>query len=637
MAITKDNFIVVYIYGNLDSEEFANYYVNTYGMDTINVDPSASSGTTSNGIYWQIDGQKVGIQSAITLEVLTESQFLINVEEPLQEALNAQELENRNIWGIVLGYKIPGGYYDSNPSNEDVISATSRISRIEHTFSSKTENPIFGRQVFRRFDADDASNLLIVSRIDGPNLQFAKNIVDNGDNLNKQQNVNGTFYIDPYSDRATTGAEDYTNLLLDFKDNHLPTLNLSQWATTLQDPYIDSIIPFVEADSFIWSWFSDRSTTSFFQNSNAIRVFAYNADYDGAFEVRSDTGKRWPYLALDAGYVATAGSMSNPTIPGFLDPNSFYYSLLRGATIGESFYFSVPHLDWTITLFGDPLVTCSFPGVEIVEEDVINEHVVWEIISKELATSAAHLYKKQLELEEVAHEIVDLTTLENDSTVLGESPSMDVTTTDNNLDYALLVYPANNLFNKSKEWQGSIKALVSKLFDFPNQRYFASSESISSPTINQYLLEQGFKVSRLLADISSGTRPIDEENLYPEGWWEFEFTLSDDNSNDFTNYHFLLEVSADELFSSILVDKDSLGIASWTYEKEKETFVPLTFTGVSSSYIDRKVRYTSRFDSLIGLDEYLTRGETYYFRITQYNVSTGETYAPRIFTNIIYT
>jgi len=134
--------------------------------------------------------------------------------------------------------------------------------------------------------------------------------------------------------------------------------------------------------------------------------------------------------------------MSDPTIPGFLDPNSFYYSLLRGATIGESFYFSIPHLDWTITLFGDPLSSCSFPGVEIVEEEVIGEHVVWEIMSKDLARSAAHLYKKQLELEEAVHNVVDLTTLENDTTIPSESPSIeDTIVVDDNLDYAILVYP----------------------------------------------------------------------------------------------------------------------------------------------------------------------------------------------------
>ena len=252
MAITKDNFIVVYIYGNLDSEDLANYYVNAYDMDTINVDPSASSGTTANGVYWQVDGQKVGIQSTITSEILSEEQFVTNIEEPLQAALETPELENRNIWGIVLGYKVPGGYYDSNPSNEDIISSTSRISRINQTFSSKTLNPLFGRQVFSRFDSADAEKLLIVSRIDGPNVQFAQSIVDKGANLNKQKFANGTFYLDPYSDRATTGAGEYTDLLLYFQDNMLPTLNLPQWTTTFQDPYIDPTIPYVEGDSFVW-------------------------------------------------------------------------------------------------------------------------------------------------------------------------------------------------------------------------------------------------------------------------------------------------------------------------------------------------------------------------------------------------
>ncbi len=641
MAITKDNFIVVYVYGNLDSEDFANYYINTHDMSVNNFNPSNSSGTTPNGIYWQVDGQKVGIQASIISEVLTEDQFLINIEEPIAAALSSPELEDRNIWGIILGYKIPGGYYTNDPSNENIISATSRISRIQHLFSSQIANKLYGRQIFSRFNATDAELTLIVSRIDGPNVLFAKKIVDKAINLEQQQNINGTFFLDPYSDRAARGSEDYTNLLLDFKDNMLPTLNLSQWTTTFQDPYIDPTIPFVENDSFTWSWFSDRARTTFFQNSNALRIFFYNADYDGAFEVRSDVGKRWPYLSLDAGYVATAGAMSDPTIAGFLNPNFFFYSLLRGATIGEAFYFSIPHLDWTITLFGDPLPTCSFPGVEIVEEDVINEHTVWEIMSKNLAISAANLYKKELKLKEVAYDIIDLTTEENFTMeiilgILLLAPPFDFTN-DSNFDYATLVYPANDLLLSGKTWRSDIKALIDKLFEFPTLRYISVSDSIVNPTINQYLEDQEFKVSRLLANITSEAKAIDESNLYDEGWWEFEFILNDDNPTEFTNYHFILEISADELFSNILINKDSLGIANWTYEKEKETFVPLIFSGVSSSYIGRKVRYESRYDNLIGINEYLTRGETYYFRITQYNVATSEQYDSRIFTNIIYT
>ena len=71
---------------------------------------------------------------------------------------------------------------------------------------------------------------------------------------------------------------------------------------------------------------------------------------------------------------------------------------------------------------------------------------------------------------------------------------------------------------------------------------------------------------------------------------------------------------------------------------ELENFIVVKqHSKILTKMLGRKVRYTSRFDDLIGLNEYLTRGETYYFKITQYNVSTGVTYNPRIFTNIIYT
>jgi hypothetical protein len=159
-------------------------------------------------------------------------------------------------------------------------------------------------------------------------------------------------------------------------------------------------------------------------------------------------------------------------------------------------------------------------------------------------------------------------------------------------------------------------------------------------------------VSRLLSDIS-GSATIEDDNLLDEGWWQFEFIVNDDDVNNYVNYHFKLEVSADPDFggsyssstdpslhdvytSNILITKDSNSIRNWTYEKEKDNFVPMTFSGVSSSYIGRKVRYESRQDPIISLDEYLTRGETYYFRVTQYNLETAEEYTPREFNDIIY-
>jgi hypothetical protein len=620
MAINKDNFIVIYKLEDYNSADFAAYYALKHNMSTTSVNPSSSSGSIG-GIDWEVNGQLVGIKITDNSEILSsESVFNTQILNPILDAIsNSEDLGNYNIWGIILGYGMTGGFY----SGDDIISATSRLSRMNFSFSKKKANKLYNRSIFKRFDTDDASISLICSRIDAPNVQAAKTYIDNAERLNNQLFANGTFYIDQYSDRYAYGYDDYQEILSDFNDNILPTLNLDTWATTYQDPYIDAIIPFVENDSFVWSWFTDRSTSSFFQFSNSLRVFFYNADYDGGFTIRDENSKRWPYLALNAGYVCTAGAMSNPTIHGFLNPISFFNALLRGATIGEAFLFSVPHVDWTISLFGDPLVYCSFPSAEPVDEDLIGEHITWENMSKDLAKIAANLYKKEAELKDVVVEIVNIDTLDP------SSGASDAAVT--------LLYPSNDLYLNNNEvmWKSQLKPLIDTFFDFPRLRYYRQTTESIAPNINTYLTDNGFKVSRLLSSITSSAI-IEEDNLLDEGWWQFEFIV-DDDSDDYVNYHFILEVSNVSDFSNILITKDSYSIRNWTYEKEKNTFVNMSFNGVSSSYVGRKVRYESRQDSLISLDEYLTRGETYYFRVTQYNLETEEQYASREYSEIIYT
>jgi hypothetical protein len=620
MAITENNFIVVYELGNLDSADFAAYYASKHGMQILSSNPSVNEGSI-DGIDWVVHGQLLGIQLTDNSEILpSEEVFNTQLLNPIKDAIaNSEELENFNIWGIILGYNIPGGFY----SNNDIISATSRISRLNFAFSKKIQNKLYNRSIFQRIDSTDASYALICSRIDAPNIQAAKDYVDNAERLNEQVFANGVFYLDQYSDRATSGTIEYQNILSNFSDNVLPLLNLDSWSTTFMDPYIDSVIPYVEQDSFVWSWFSDRSSSSFFRYSNALRVFFYNADYDGGFTVRDENGKRWPYLSMEAGYVASAGAMSNPTILGFLNPISFFNALLRGATIGEAFLFSVPHLNWTISLFGDPLTYCSFPSSEVPDEDLIDEHETWNIMSKDLSKAAAHLYKKELELRDIVSEIVDITTLDP---LVGALPAA-----------VTLLYPANDLYLTCQEtvWQSQLKPLLDTFFDFPRLRYYSQTTDTLSPNINNYLTDHSFKVSRLIVDITGGSL-IDEDNLLDEGWWQFEFIVNDDSPDNFINYHFKMDVASDSDFINIIISKNSYSIVNWTYEKEKNVFVSMTYSGVTSSYIGRKVRYESRQDPLIGLDEYLTRGETYYFRVTQYNLETLEEYAPREFSDIIY-
>ena len=619
MAITKNNFIIVYITGVSDSLEFAEYYADKHNMDVVNRNPSGveiNNGTVG-GIDWEVNGQLVGIESADTNEILdSEEDFNTNILNPLKDALGASELSDRNIWGIVLGYKVPGGYtYIDEYVGEHTISATSRISRINNDFELKLPNRLYNRQVFKRFDQDDADFALICSRIDAPTLLQAKEFVDNAEELRRQLFVGGTFYIDPYSDQIGSDADDYKELLENFRNLSLPKLNLDSFSTQFLDPYIDVTIPFVQDDSFVWSWHSGRADDDFFQFTSYPRAFFYNADRNGGFTIRDEDSKTWPILSMRSGYSCCAAAMSDPTIEGFLNPTAFYNALFRLSTIGEAYLYSLPFVDWTMTLFGDPLVYVSFPNA--VEEDTENldSDQLWEDISKDTARIAAQYWQKEQDL-------YDLTTAVVNSQIL---------------DIELnLLRPANEMYTMySLQNRRSLMATpVAALFEYPI-RLYTGVFGTSVKSLSDYLVLKDYEVSELLLEIQGEFVP--EDNIYGEGWWELEHEIQDD-SFSFLNYHFDLEVYDNEnMIGSPVFASDSFSLDGWSYELALKDYTSIPVGGVPSSYVGRKVRYQSRKDDLISLNEYLTRGQTYYFRIRQYDAVVGTLFPWTSYSDIIWT
>ena len=229
-------------------------------------------------------------------------------------------------------------------------------------------------------------------------------------------------------------------------------------------------------------------------------------------------------------------------------------------------------------------------------------------MSKDLARTDDQLYKKEQEYYNILTNIVDLTSQDTDAEI------------------ALLI-PANNLYNTNNEIKriSQLKPVADKFFMYPQKRF------VDVETINDYLNRQNYKVSRLLSEISSDTI-ISTNNLLDQGWWQFEFAVQDENINNFINYGFKLNIYNDICYTSrILSEIDSSDLTNWEYEKERDNFVSITSDGVSSGYIGRRIRYESKSE------EYLIRGEIYYYTITQYNNDTNEQYLIRQFSDIIWT
>lgn len=617
VSINDFNYIVVYRMDDADSFEFSNYYANSHNFETTNgeydIPIEDMLGT------WEVKGQQIGIACS-NLEILPDEQSFINeVVSPLQGAI-LSIISQRYIAGIILGYNIPGGFYaDDYEYTGNIISSTSYLSRVcicdEYgtflPFELKSPNMLYNRSVYKEFDSIDAQSSLVVSRIDAPSLNMAKQMVLNADNLNKKRFIDGTLYIDPYSDKMGVLADNYTSLLVNFRDYFAPNLNLNIWSTAQTDPYIDSVIPFVQNDSFVWSWFSDVVYPSFFQISSN-RAFLYNADFSGAFTLRDENSKTWPIRALYAGYPCVAGSLSNPGYDGFLNPNAFFKALLNRATIGEAYLYSLPYLNWTTTLVGDPLVSIAFPDAITVEEEVLSNDDSWLKMSKDLARTAAYIYRKKEDIYNLRNATCNIQ--------------------DINLELKLLPIAQQYYVNNGDRSRISqLTQLTQYLFDYIVRMYRHSGLPMEFPTINDYLTIKQFKISDLLVEVNSSAT-IDTNNILPEGWWEFGFTVQND-ATAFVNYYFRLNLYSDEAMTNLIRSIDSgSSILGWSYESQKGQFENMPSFGLPASYIGREVKYTVRSES-----EYLTRGDIVYFKVIQYDDSNLSGYTARSYKDIIYT
>tara|TARA_Y100000310_G_scaffold333763_1_gene411975 strand:+ start:4669 stop:6414 length:1746 start_codon:yes stop_codon:yes gene_type:complete len=553
MAITKSNVIFVYRAGDSESLELAQLYQSVHNLDG---DQIVSVPCSRKEI--------LADQSAFDQEVLT----------PLKTFLDTT---SRTIWVIVLGLNVPGGFRRGT----NVISSTSRVSRINHSFSEKIGNFLFNRSAFKRFDAVDARFALITSRIDAPDLATAKAMVNGSATLLRQKLANGKFYIDPFANVLGKAATVYTDEILRFVDKILPKLNLDIFTTVFLDPYIDVVIPLVEDDSFVWSWIADRSSLSFFKETNALRIFFYNADFDGAKTIRTVEERTWPALAVSSEYILTAGAMSDPSVEGLLRPQPFFDSLLRGTTFGEAYMFSCPYLDWTMTLFGDPLAEVSFPAGVPDDDSTIDPNESWRRMSIDLSKAFAYMQDIENRFENVIERIV---------------LSIDVPTEVDLLNPSVDLINGNDAITVNAAYLDVISGLIG---------YATVIDPIGAtdqlfPSFNEYLEKHNYEISSLLTNVLPQAQ-VNAENILTTDTWEIDFELIDEVGS-FVFYNFELQLSSDSDFNNILFTIDSSDITNWKFERDVDEFVEIEKEGVGSNYVGRRIRYNSldsqKLDSL---------------------------------------
>jgi uncharacterized protein (TIGR03790 family) len=558
MGLSKENVVVLYRQGDADSLAFARRYKEVRSLH---------------------DDQLIPVPCSASEVLADYATFQEEIENPLANKI-FDPYFGRQVFAILVGYNVPGGFMHG----PDIISTTSRLSRISHAFSPKTGNPLFDRQVFKFYDTSDSDLALIVSRIDAPSLDVALNALDATQRFIRQGSANGTFFFDKYFVASAFDAAEsgYESDLLDFENVILPVLNMPTWKTTFWDEYKDVPVPQLKNDSFMWGWGADRAGYRFFEDTRTSRVFLYNADHDGAGTLRDPNDKRFPLLALSSGYVCTAGATSDPTTSGFLRPRPFFEALFRGASVGEAFYFACPHVDWTMTLFGDPLTVVKFPTGNTLD-DGLTQDAAWDIMVERMSKAVAWSYKRKTDFAPIVTSLLAYT---------------DQTKADLFSAFDLLQGEGDT------KWASPYSKAVPLLLKF------AAPDDGSSSPITAYLSGRQVKISDLLWE-SIAAGGFLSNYSFPQGYWRADYTIAGDGI-EYTLFNFQLQVSLHEDFSSLLLNLNTaVSRSGWSYERNVGDFQPFPALGVSSSFIGRRVRFESP------LSAYLSRGTVFYYRVRQ--------------------
>jgi uncharacterized protein (TIGR03790 family) len=635
MSITQSNVVFVYNSEDPDGIYFAKRYADIHNIT---------------------EEQLIGIDTETEEIVDSFQDFKDQLETPLRNKLLELKDSGRNIYAIVLGWRIPGGFWH----NGKIISATSRISAIapieeDMDLDLNKRNPLYNRGVFKRYDEEDSASALVVTRLDAPIKQVMDRKFDEISTATYGTKADGLFYFDLYSGYGDgERASQYQERLDLFDKNTKDRLSIPVEKTVKLDDFTDVFFGQLRDDSIYWGWGFDAIGNGYFFNQSRNRTFFYNADFNSLRSIRSFNVTYPGVMAIDNGYVAVAGAMDEITrtdevvvspsiispyspydiydpydpytsgsigVPSdeiiidnldpyfgdelnpyepldlidtynpedldgaegsydiFLDPIPFFDSVLRGAKLGESFLFSNPFLNNSMSIFGDPLMPIDIENTDTNLEQ-INVFESFDIISEHYAKAYSYLTRRAAAAHGMLSRVVDTCEIDYATTFI--TPSANVAS---ELSYDRVFSKMTKLGQTCQDWATSsaFNLLPPKEPTFVEYLYF-SEQSIS----DLFLVGGGNQIQV--------KEKLPERLIYSEGSWMFEAVIQEMDPNLFflIQFELLISLSADFEENDIIFDIRSVeDLSRWEYEEPFGVFTPLTYWGVPSNLKGRRIRFRS--------------------------------------------
>lgn len=348
-ADQPDSWLVLYNINNPDSIAWKDWYITQWNIPTENT---------------------LGLNTSNSEKIHT-SEFESTIYYPIQQFLFTSEIR-KNIMGILVGYRVPGNFYENTTLPElqggGGWSVSNRLQDMASLVSVPYYNPHF-RPVYSLIPQNPrltkqslGAHVYLTARIDAPTLQDAKNLTIRAKNIMLNGTANDFLYYDYYDPGAVAG--DIWDAL------ELTVLPATQggYGSLPNPPY-----PWIEWESetdptpncmMQFSYYRITGWQNMDWSGSGSRVIGYALNSWGATTLRSTTdhgGRYAPNLLFNGGFAAAIAATAEPYLSTAPVPSSIVYFLCQGYTTAEATLHSQVRKKWMWELIGDPLLKLPTP------------------------------------------------------------------------------------------------------------------------------------------------------------------------------------------------------------------------------------------------------------------------------------
>ncbi len=297
-------------------------------------------------------------------ETCSRKEYIGRIARPIRKLLGKERFKDK-IKCLVLMYGVPLRIAESLPAEQitdrktqdTVASVDSEIALLlarEYPLEGWRPNPHFlgfanikKREVTRR-------DVLLVSRLDGPNAQTVRRIIDDSIATEKE-GLKGSAFFDarwprPKNLEKPTGYAFY-DASLHFAaqlltDRGIPVVLDDQESLFAADSKLPT--------SLYCGWYSLANYVDAFAWQRG--AIGYHIASGECITLKREENRGWCKMILENGAAATIGPVAEPYVQSFPLPQFFFPILADGRfCLVEAYFLSLPFLSWKMVLIGDPL------------------------------------------------------------------------------------------------------------------------------------------------------------------------------------------------------------------------------------------------------------------------------------------